>query len=264
MNGIPISQQSYDFAIDNIQYDDAAPTPYAIVARLGDNPDDPNPPDPVEVTSTSKVKVPLGRSFSILLEIETTGRPRGPMSPLNSSLLAASPSGPAAEPGQLLFPDYVVFQYEITNNSARREFQSVRLGTVPLQIQPHDTKLPTLQLTISSEMPSSLGDPHTAPGGQAGHQWDQIMSQQGSRRGIPPQFIKAIGYHESSDDPAHPFDIHDWRYEPGPDRASIAGLRGASPYSLFRLNSPPADGNYSLGGTSVPRRSIRAAVSSRT
>jgi|GEM_PF-5416542 len=242
----------WSFAIDDLSYSFGPTTvgpKYGIVARLGDNPADPNPPAPSVVgTLAPTASIPLGRSFSIGLKAQ---RADGVWEDVPSSfaLLAATPTGPAPEPGETLFPDYVVFQYDSAPNRAYREFQSVRLGKVTLRIIPDDHSLPDLFMVINSAMPASLGDPATVPG----RQWDQIMSQQGSRRGIPPQYIKAIGYHESSDIPGHPFNIHAWRYEPNPDRLSIGPHRAVAPYSRYRLPSPETDHNYSLGQWICPQ-----------
>jgi len=230
----------WSFAIDDFSFD--VPAQYGIVAGLGDNPNDQNPPAPTPIgVLTATAKIPLGRTFSIRIKVKQNGA--WVDVPSSFGLRAAVMQAPPA--GEALFPIDSVFMYNAFPDRATRLFQSVRLGTTPLHIIPDGSNLPQFDLNIESATPTSLGT-----GNDANPTWDSRFWTQSSIRGIPPQYIKAIAYHESD----HTYDRHAWRYEPDADRKFVAPARddNDAPQSDYRLPSPPSDGGLTLGAWICP------------
>jgi hypothetical protein len=199
-----------------------APT-LGIVARLGDDPNAPNEPDPVLPSGTLKANIPLGRSFSIRLKRKVNGVWQNV--PATFTLSPGTVQGGPAFPQETLYLTDPVFLYNTPPDPATRMLQSVHLGSSPLNITPTDKSLPPITLTVRSIEPASLGP--VGPGNVT--QWDGRLWEQGSIRGIPPQYLKAVVDHETG----HSYNKREWRYEPDAERRYVVPQRTRSPYSNY-------------------------------
>jgi hypothetical protein len=229
---LPIVSLWY-FGIDDITY--ISSPPLAIVARLGDNPDATNPPTPVGVTNNMAVHIPLGRVASIRLKAKNTN---GTFRDVPASFAFGHGTVQDVQtPEESLYPTDPLFLYSTAPNSATRLLQSLHVGSAPLIITPTDPKIPKVTLTVDSDNPYQLGETRSSNNTA----WDFVFWGQASIRGIPPQYLKAVAYHESS------FQPYCWRYEPKADRDYVRPERAVSPTADYRLPSPSADSGYALG-----------------
>jgi hypothetical protein len=224
----------YYFGIDDLVY--TIGPQLALVARLGDNPDAPNPPTPVGVTTNMAVHVPLGRVASVRLKMKNPDGTWGDV-PASFAFGRGTVQG-VQTPEESLYPTDPVFLYSTAPNPATRLLQSLHVGSAPLTITPNDSKIPKVTLTVNSDNPSQLGE------SRAGNNtaWDPLFWSQASIRGIPPQYLKAIADHESG------FQPYSWRYEPKADHDYVQPLRATiGPTADYRLSTPSTDGGYTLG-----------------
>ncbi|MCU1245775.1 MAG: large protein [Acidobacteria bacterium] len=236
------------FGVDNVTY--TPPPPQGgLVVRLGDSPDDPNPPAPMGIPDSGKlnVRVPLGRSFSIRYKKRL---PNGTWqdAPADFVLGTAAVQPISFDANRTLFPAYSSFLYNNDFNAATRLLQSVHLGSVPLTITP-DPSLPPVTVTVTTVNPSTLGT-----GTNASAIWDPRFITQAHNRGIPPQYLKAVANHESGGT----YGRRTWRYEPGADRDDVVPVRGVAPTSDYVLPTATDDGNFPLGRWLCPP-SVRPA-----
>ncbi|HYC87989.1 MAG TPA: hypothetical protein VEO54_02160 [Thermoanaerobaculia bacterium] len=232
-----VASNCWDFVIDSLSYD--IPSKQGLVVRFGENPDAPNTTEPVPVTSSTKIRIPLGRVFSVRLKQRANDGTWKDM-PSSFALGAGNVQGGAGFAHHTLFPEYPMFIYNKPWNPATRLFQSLRIGSAPLTITPTDPTVPPVTVTVFSNEPSSLGP----PGSGNNNSWDARIWGQAHNRGIPPQYIKAIASHESN------FNPRAWRYEPRADAFHVAPFRRDStrPNSNYVLPAPQWDaGGFSLG-----------------
>jgi hypothetical protein len=213
----------------------------AIQVRLGEDPNAPSPPEPVRVTSSTKVRIPLGRTFSIRAKaIGSNGAWRDVPSTFSLSSTRVFNDGPP-HPEQTLYPDYPMFIYSTPPDAATRFVQSLRLGDGVVTITPNDHAIEPVSFTVESAPPARLGATTT----NNPVAWDGTIWEQAHQRGIPPQYIKAIADHESG------WNINAWRYEPGADKNYVAPRRrlAAYPHNDYVLPAP----NWDDGGMSMGR-----------
>jgi hypothetical protein len=229
---------TYFFGIDAIIWERIPKV--AIQVRLGDDPDAPNAPEPVGVKSTTTVRIPLGRTFSIRAKTKAAN---GTWRDLPSTFALGSTSvfnGGPPHPEQTLYPDYPMFLYSTPPDAATRFGQSLRLGDGRVTIIPDDPAIGSVIFNIESASPSRLG----ATTSNNTTTWDGTISEQGHQRGIPPQYLKAIADHESG------WNTTSWRYEPSADRNYVAPYRRSAslPHNDYVLPAPAWDsGGMSIG-----------------
>jgi hypothetical protein len=224
------------FAIDDLEYY-VSPN-LALVARLGDDPDAAGAPAPVEVRGNMSVNVPLGGAFSIRLKVQAADGSFVDAPIGNFGLLYPQVD---VLPPETLFPGIPIFLYLYPPNPATGLFQSVHYGSVQLDLVPADPSLDSVSVTINSIGPASLGpDSPTV--------YDQYFIGQGALQGIPPQYLKALAFHESGLQHGDTL----WRYAPNADRLSVLPNRTAAIYQDYRLATPNADGALSAGTLLCP------------
>lgn len=111
-------------------------------------------------------------------------------------------------PPRALFRDEAVIQFsEDTQPAPAGDFQAVHLGNAEIQITPFDFRMPHVTVVVHVIAPDRLGK--RFPKTQAFNGFDDAFVIAGDSSGIPPQFLKAVAYHETSR-----LDPEAYRYEP--------------------------------------------------
>ncbi len=214
--------EPFGFAIDNLAFQVEVPTIQAqnVTPSLSLNPET----GEVGTAAAQTARFPLGSTFQIKLQLK---QPDGTFQDVPSTFSLGSAQLTGNLDANALFPGEAVFQYTDQVNNAG-VFQAVHLGTQELTITPNDTRKPPVKLTISVEMPASLGSTQS--------QVDALLYPLADATGVPPQMIKGQIAQEANFNPMA------WRYEPlngevGDFAVSFRpkDLRTQVPYSSLRL-----------------------------
>ena len=207
--------------VDDLVFNSASPL--AFVVGIGSDPLSSLTERKSATGGLETANVPLGAVFFIKLVNDINGT----ITPVDSSFsLGLSTVTPAISTEPTLFKDNVVILFDtISSSSTFKVFQAVHLGNVVLTITPTNTTISPVKLKIQVNNPASLGTTHT--------EIDNVLSDLGHRRGIPPHMLKGQVKRESSFSPTA------YRYEPlSVDLGWISAgqnLRTTNPYNLYRL-----------------------------
>jgi hypothetical protein len=167
---------------------------------------------------------PLGSTFFIkLLQPDSTGNLTAVESSFSLEAATISPNTGGAS----LFATSAVIEFNPAASDVSKSFEAVHLGSVILDIDPVDTSIPSVEVTIVINTPASLGN--------APNTFDAGLITLGHSRGIPPHILKGDVRQEAGPN----FNPKAYRYEPlSVDCPLISGgqnLRTKPPYSLYRL-----------------------------
>ena len=128
-----------------------------------------------------------------------------------------------------LYPTNAVLEYDRYTAVQQKIFLAVHIGTQTLTIQPVDTTVPPLIVTVGVFDPGNLGNTQIA--------YDKSFADWGNRRGIPPHILKGLVRKEG------PFRPLEYRYEPISPTTGDRYVQTAltdTPFADYRLQTSSA------------------------
>lgn len=250
IHGITLSivgSEPAGFALDNLAFQIESLTIQAqnVTPTLNLNPEQAD----VGTSAAQTAHLTLGGTYQISLGYKQAD---GTVQAVPGTFTLGAPSLSGNLDSSALFPGNAVLQYTNQVNNAA-VFQAVHQGTQQLTITPSDTTIPPAIITLSVELPASLGSTHP--------EFDAALYSLADDTGLPPQMIKGQIATEAN------FDPMTWRYEPfnatsGDFAVSTdpKDLRTQTPYSSLRL---PAIGDSSDPGSCGNKYDYATHVDSR-
>lgn len=219
-----VTTNTWKLGIDDLSFDVEVARPGISVQLLGD---DSAPTDTIPVRDTTSISIPVGRAFTVRLRTTTNGTDWVDQ-PSSFALLGGTVEDGPEYPEETLYPTSQIFQYSAIQDRSFRTFQALHEGSTHLQITTDDPNLGSVTIPIRVYVTESLGPPAVTS------DWDIQLQLEGSTRGIPPQYLKAIANHETGGT----YNVNAWRYEPNADRKEVAPNLGKKPYSDYVLPAP--------------------------